>query len=170
MFFRGLARKGFKIRIFNKNSRNYPKKQIFGLFYQNSRKTFTFVPFPVVLDRNPLVRLPRPETFPPWHHSTLLCTLTNNIFHEFRLDQLLMCISRPTERSTVSALSSVRHISAILAVGIVAVSVGPEVSRSCDHANWRILSMSKDVLGMDVGACRVVGLAGDDTAGVFDKF
>ena len=30
--------------------------------------------------------------------------------------------------------------------------------------------MSKDVLGMDVGACRVVGLAGDDTAGVFDKF
>ena len=81
-----------------------------------------------------------------------------------------MCISRPTERSTVCSLSSVRHVSAIPAVGILAVGVGPEVNRSCDHANRRILSMSKDVLGMDVGAYRVVGLAGDDTAGVFDKF
>ena len=80
-----------------------------------------------------------------------------------------MCLSRPTERSTVSALRSVRHVSAFLSVGIVAVSVRPEVSRSCDHANRRFLCRSKDVLGMDVGACRVVGLASDDTAVVFDK-
>ena len=88
MIFSGISPKRFQNSNFQQKFPELPEKTDIWPFYQNSRKTFTFVPFPVVLDRNPLVRLPRPETFPPWHHSTLLCTLTNNIFHEFRLDQL----------------------------------------------------------------------------------